>query len=101
MREKQVREMNRASQLGRPVHPVKKALLQGVLSPEGDRIKLNPVISGGVYLGNDTSHESFADNFDRNRGDAFVLSSSTKWQMCHFVDRLSARSQTGPGRSLV
>ena len=34
---------------------VKKALLQGVPSPEGDGIKLDPVISGGVYLGNDTS----------------------------------------------
>ena len=42
---------------------VKKALLQGVPSPEGDGMKLDPVISGGVYLGNDTSHESFADNF--------------------------------------
>ena len=27
---------------------------------------MNPVISGGVYLGNDTSHERFADNFKGN-----------------------------------
>ena len=35
---------------------VKKALLQGVPLPAGDGIKLNHVISGGVYLGNDTSY---------------------------------------------
>ena len=66
---------------------VKKALLQGVPSPEGDGIKLNLVISGGMYLGNDTSHESFADNFARNRDEAFVQSSSKKW-LCHFFDSL-------------
>ena len=43
--------------------------------------------SGGVYLGNDTSHESFPDNFARNRGKAFVQSSSKKW-LCHFFDSL-------------
>ena len=36
---------------------VKKALLQGVPSPEGDGIKLDPVISGGVYLGIYTREE--------------------------------------------
>ena len=66
---------------------VEKALLQGVPSPEGDGIKLNLVISGGMYLGNDTSHESFADNFARNRDEAFVQSSSKKW-LCHFFDSL-------------
>ena len=45
------------------------------------------IISGGVYLGNDTSHESFADNFARNRDEAFVQSSSKKW-LCHFFDSL-------------
>ena len=29
---------------------------------------MKSVISGGVYVGNDTSHEIFADNFARNRG---------------------------------
>ena len=66
---------------------VKKALLQGVPSPEGDGIKLNPVISGGMYLGNNTSCESFADNFTRNRGKAFVQSFSKKW-LCPFFDSL-------------
>ena len=33
-----------------------KALLQGVPAPAGTGIKLEHVISGGVYLGNDTSH---------------------------------------------
>ena len=45
------------------------------------------IISGGVYLGNDTSHESFADNFARNRDEAFGQSSSKKW-LCHFFARL-------------
>ena len=40
-----------------------------------------------MYLGNDTSHESFADNFARNRDEAFVQSSSKKW-LCHFFDSL-------------
>ena len=56
-----------------------KALLQGVPAPEGDGIKLNPVISGGVYLGNDTSHERFANNFKGNRGESFVQFFSKKW----------------------
>ena len=42
------------------------------------------IISGGVYLGNDTSHESFADNFARNRDEAFVQSLE-KW-LCHFFE---------------
>ena len=46
--------------------------------PEGDGIKCNIVISGGVYLGNDTSHASCADNFVRNRGEAFVQPFSNK-----------------------
>ena len=66
---------------------VKKALLQGVPSPGGDGIKLDPVIFGGVYLENDTSHERFPDNFTRNRGKAFVQSFSKKW-LCHFFDSL-------------
>lgn len=53
----------RAHHKARPSQLVEQALLQGVPSPEGDGMKLDPVISGGVYLGNDTSHESFADNF--------------------------------------
>ena len=40
---------------------------------------MNPVISGGVYLGNDTSHERFADNFKGNRGESFVQFFSKKW----------------------
>ena len=74
---------------------VKKALLQGVPSPEGDGIKLNPVISGGMYLGNNTSCESFADNFTRNRGKAFVQSFSKKW-LCHFFDRLWGSFSAAP-----
>ncbi len=61
--------------------------------PEGDGIKLNPVISGGVYLGNDTSRESFVDNFERNRDEAFVQSHSKKW-LCHFFDSLRAQSSS-------
>ncbi|MBS6372781.1 MAG: hypothetical protein KH440_12410 [Oscillospiraceae bacterium] len=48
---------------------------------------MKDIISGGVYLGNDTSHESFADNFARNRDEAFVQSSSKKW-LCHFFESL-------------
>ena len=47
------------------------------------------IISGGVYLGNDTSRESFADNFTRNRDEAFVQSHSKKWHS-HFFDSLRA-----------
>ena len=82
---------NRAGRpVGRPAQLVKKALLQGVPLPEGDGIKCNIVISGGVYLGNDTSRESFADNFARNRDEAFVRSPSKKW-LCHFFDSPCAR----------
>ena len=85
---------------GRPVQLVKKALLQGVPAPEGDGIKLNPVISGGVYLGNDTSHERFPDNFARNRGKAFVQSFSKKWSR-HFFDSLNRASHRTPGSRFV
>ena len=40
-----------------------KALLQGVPSSADDGIKSNLVISGGVYVGNDTSHERQSDFF--------------------------------------
>ena len=82
--------MPRAPQL------VKKALLQGVLSPEGDGIKLDPVISGGVYLGNDTSRESFADNFARNRDEAFVQSPVEKVAMPLFRQPQGPRLCRGP-----
>ena len=45
---------------------VKKALLQGVLPSADGGIKCDPVISGGMYVGNDTSREILADNFARN-----------------------------------
>ena len=67
--------------------------------PEGDGIKCNIVISGGVYLGNDTSRESFADNFARNRDEAFVQSPSKKW-LCHFFGSLSRTSRGASGRLL-
>ena len=38
-----------------------KALLRGVPSSADDGIKSNLVISGGVYVGNDTSHERQSD----------------------------------------
>ena len=41
--------------------------------PAGDGIKLNHVISGGVYLGNDTSYARWADFPARDRGPACVL----------------------------
>ena len=42
--------------LGMDASACQKALLQGVPAPAGTGIKLEHVISGGVYLGNDTSH---------------------------------------------
>ena len=62
-----------------PLQLVKKALLQGVPPSADDGIKYNLVISGDMCLGNDTSHEVFADNFARNRGKNFVRLSSKKW----------------------
>ena len=52
-----------------------------------------------MYLGNDTSRESFADNFARNRDEAFVQSPSKKW-LCHFFDSLSRTSRGASGRLL-
>ncbi len=42
------------------------------------RNKFQSVISGDMCVGNDTSHERFADNFIRNRGESFVQSFSKK-----------------------
>ena len=42
-----------------------KALLQGVPAPAGDGINCKTVISGDMCVGNDTSHEKFADNFEK------------------------------------
>ena len=56
-----------------------KALLQGVPSSADDGIKQNFVISEDMRLGNDTSHEVYADNFARNRGRNFVQLFSKKW----------------------
>src|SRR5699024_10736189 len=64
---------------------MKKALLQGVPPPAGGGITCDFVISGGVYVGNDTSHEILADNFARNRGQNFVRPNSKK-RLCRFFD---------------
>ena len=48
---------------------------------------MKSVISGGVYVGNDTSHERQSDFFARNRGLSFVQPFSKKW-LCHFFDSL-------------
>ena len=42
------------------------------------RNKIESVISGGVYAGNDTSHERQSDFFTRNRGLSFVQPFSKK-----------------------
>lgn len=63
---------------------VKKALLQGVPLPTGDGIKLNHVISGGVYLGNDTSHDRQGDFFARNRALSVMQSFCRKRPLAFF-----------------
>ena len=68
------------------------------------RNKIESVLSGGVYVGNDTSHEVFADNFARNRGRNFVHLFSKKrlvnfYQLTSlFFDshRPPARKRRGP-----
>ena len=55
--------------------------------PAGDGIKLNHVISGGVYLGNDTSYARWADFPARDRDPACVLAFSKK-RLCRFFDSL-------------
>ena len=53
---------------------VPQALLQGVPPPAGGGIKYNFVISGGMYVGNDTSHEIFADHvgYPENHENVFL-----------------------------
>ena len=43
-----------------------------------------------MRLGNDTSHEIFADIFARNRGKNFVQTNSKKW-LRHFFDSLKGQ----------
>ena len=48
-----------------------------------------------MRLGNDTSHEIFADNFARNRGKNFVQTNSKKW-LRHFFDSLKGGRKGRP-----
>ena len=75
-----------------------KALLQGVPAPAGTGIKLEHVISGGVYLGNDTSYARWADFPARDRDPACVLAFSKK-RLCRFFDSLAAPERC-PGAAL-
>ena len=100
------RENKKASGASRGFQLVKKALLQGVPPSADGGIKFNPVISEDMRLGNDTSHEIFADNFARNRGKNFVQTNSKKW-LRHFFDSLKAsgasrgfhKNRVMPGRA--
>ena len=55
---------------------------------------MKSVISEDMRLGNDTSHEIFADNFARNRGENFVQLFHEKVAR-HFFDRLIFSAEPG------
>ena len=80
---------------------VPQALLQGVPPPAGGGIKYNFVISGGMYVENDTSHEIFADNFGRNRGGNFVQPNSKKWHVAFTKRHATFLQSPRPLLSLV
>ena len=56
---------------------------------------MKSVISGGMYVGNDTSHERQSDFFERNRGLSFVQPFSNKWRS-HLFDSFSGDRPGGP-----
>ena len=60
---------------------------------------MKSVISGGMYVGNDTSHDGRDDFFARNRVPSVMQPFSKKW-LCHFFDRQRARPQYS-GRALL
>ena len=53
------------------------------------RKKIKSVISGGMYVGNDTSHDGRDDFFARNRVPSVMQPSSNKWRS-HLFDSLPA-----------
>ena len=48
---------------------------------------MKSVLSGGMYVGKDTAHEIYGDNFYENRAVNFVQPFSKKWRS-HFFDSL-------------
>ena len=64
-----------------------KALLQGIPPSADGGINHNPVISGDMCLGNDTSHAGRDDFSARDRVPPCVLAFSKK-RLCRFFDSL-------------